>query len=340
MMCANCDKSYNRVCGVVSHLRWLLTEGLVSEAEFLTMAGSNMDPNYEEVIGTIEIRIADLVEVDATDQQKFMRDWFLDNFEDPVHSLPYVSREGGYIWIYGGPYDPHEELHEKFGDLVPEELIEEVADELFAECHEWAAQSDPSDDDFYGLDNPDEPAEYFNEYCSAMDSNRAMLALEVPDSVRNTFHGIVFVNLITIMETYLSDTLIGLVTHSEKSMRTFVVTTPEFKERKLSIAEIFESIDKMPETAKKYLEAVVWHRLSVVRNMYRDTLGVSFPDRLDDVFRAIEVRHALVHRNGKIEGEYVAITRERIQELAREIDHFIRSVHQQVMRLDHEELFF
>ena len=304
------------------------------------MSGSDLDQTNQEVIGTMEIRIADLVEMDGTDQLRFMREWFLDNFEDPVHSLPYESREGGYIWIDGGPYDPYEELHEKFGGFVPEELIEALGDELFAECHEWAAQIDPSDDDLYGFDHPSEPAEYFNEYRLTMDSNRALLAMEVPDSVRSTFYGMVFVNLITIMETYLSDTFIGLVSHSERFMRTFVATTPEFKERKLSFAEIYESLDDMPETAKQHLGTVVWHRLGVIKNMYRDTLGVSFPDRLGDIFRAIEVRHALVHRNGKIEGEYVVITRERIQELAREIDQFICSINEQVTRLDDEDLPF
>ncbi len=304
------------------------------------MASSDLDRTNEEVIGSIEIRMADLVEMGATDQLRFMREWFLDNFEDPVHSLPYESREGGYIWIYGGPYDPHEELREKFDGFVLEEVIDALGDELFAECHEWAAQIDPSDDDLYGFAHPSEPAEYFNEYRLAMDSNRALLAMEVPYSVRSTFYGMVFVNLITIMETYLSDTFIGLVSHSEWFMRQFVATTPEFRERKLSFAEIYESLDEIPETTQKYLESVVWHRLEVIKNMYRDTLGVSFPDGLGDIFRAIKVRHALVHRNGKIEDKDVVITKERIQELTGKIDQFISSINEQVTQLDDQNLPF
>ena len=168
------------------------------------MSGYEVDPAGQEVIGAVEIRMTDLAEMDATDQLKFMREWFLANYEDPAHSLPYESREGGYIWIYGGPYDPHEELHSKFGEFVPEKVIETLGDELLYECREWAAQIDLSDDDPYGFDDIAEPAEYFDEYSLAMDSNRAMLAIDVPDSNRNTFYGMVFVNLITIMETYLS----------------------------------------------------------------------------------------------------------------------------------------
>ncbi len=292
----------------------------------------------QEVNGAMEIRMMDLTEMDAGDQLKLMREWFLANYEDPANSLPYESREGGYIWIDGGPYDPHEELHDKFGEFVPEKVIETLGDELFAECHQWAAQIDPSDDDRFGFDYTVEPAEYFNEYHLAMEENRALLDIDVPDSVRNTFYGMLFVNLVTIMEIYLSDTFIGLVPRSEKFMRKFVATTPEFKDQKLSLAEIYDSLDEISETARIYLGSVVWHRLDVVQNMYRDTLGVSFPECLAAIFRAIKVRHALVHRNGKIEGEYVDITKERVQQLAEEIDRLICSIAEQIKHLDDEHL--
>ena len=301
------------------------------------MSGHELDQAHQEVIGAIEVHITDLAEMDANEQLKFMREWFLTNYEDPANSLPYESREGGYIWIDGGPYNPHEELHGKFGEFVPEEVIERLGDELLHECHEWAAQIDPSDHDSYGFDYIAEPAEYFDEYRLAMDNNQALLAIDVPDSVKSTFLGMVFVNLITSMETYLSDTFIGLVPRSEKFMRKFVATTPEFKERRLPLSEIYNSLDEISETAQSYLRSVVWHRLGMVKSMYRDTLAVSFPEDLDEVFRAIAVRHALVHRNGKIEGEYVNITKERIQKLAETIDTFICSVAEQINNLDDDD---
>ena len=302
------------------------------------MSDHEVDLENQEVIGVIEIRMSDLAEMDQTDQLDFMREWFLANYEDPVHSLPYETREGGYIWIYGGPYDPHEELYGKFGEFVPEKVIEALGNELLNECHEWAAQINLWDEDRYGFDHVTEPAEYLDEYHLAMDNNRGLLAIAVPDSVRTTFYGMVFANLITIMETYLSDTFIGLVRSSEGFMRKFVATTPEFKERKLSLAEIYESMDKISDIAERYLGSVVWHRLRVVRNMYRDTLGVSFPEGLENIFRAIKVRHALVHRNGKLEGKDVDITKERIKELAEEIDTFICSIAEQIKQLGDEGL--
>ncbi len=294
----------------------------------------------QEVIGAIEISLKDLASLEPREQVPLMREWFFANYENPAESLPYESREGGYLWIDGGPYDPHEELHTKFGEFVPEEFIEELADKLHAHCPEWAAQVDLSDDCSFGPDYITEPEESFDEYQLAMASNRAVLDVDVLDYVRNTFYGMVFVNLVTIMETYLSDTFVGLVPSDDRFMRKFVATTPAFKERRLSLAEIYDSLDTISETAARYLGQVVWHRLGVVRSMYRDTLGVSFPERLENLFRATEVRHALVHRNGKIKDVYVEITKEQVEELADEIDGFICSIAAQVKQLDDQDAAF
>jgi len=40
--------------------------------------------------------------------------WFFDHYEDPAEHLPYESAEGGYQWIYGGPYSPDLELQSQF----------------------------------------------------------------------------------------------------------------------------------------------------------------------------------------------------------------------------------
>ena len=101
-----------------------------------------------EVIGAVEIRQGDLSDLDEDRQIDLMREWFLQNYEDPAQSLPYESRKGGYIWIDGGPYDPHDELYRKFGEFVPEGLIATLANELLDLCPEWAAQVDPPDEEF------------------------------------------------------------------------------------------------------------------------------------------------------------------------------------------------
>jgi hypothetical protein len=80
-------------------------------------------------------------------QKEYMRHWFHRNFEDPVHETPYSSQEGGYLFIWGGPYDAREQLYDEFGSLVLEDRIEELADEIEGEdgIQDWAPGPDHPD---------------------------------------------------------------------------------------------------------------------------------------------------------------------------------------------------
>jgi hypothetical protein len=42
----------------------------------------------------------------------------------------YDSKEGGYQYIYGGPYDAYEELESEFGSIYSDELIKSAVEEL------------------------------------------------------------------------------------------------------------------------------------------------------------------------------------------------------------------
>jgi hypothetical protein len=61
-----------------------------------------------------------------------------------------------YQWIWGGPYEARDELYSKFGDIVPESLIEDVANEVERDgLTDWAPVSTP--DDYDPPEPPEEP---------------------------------------------------------------------------------------------------------------------------------------------------------------------------------------
>src|SRR5262245_9909440 len=67
-----------------------------------------------------------------------MKQWFRQRYEDPANRTPYESAEGGYIWIWGGPYDAGGELSDNFSGEYPDEWIEEAVEDLEHDCVEWA----------------------------------------------------------------------------------------------------------------------------------------------------------------------------------------------------------
>jgi hypothetical protein len=90
------------------------------------------------------------------EKRELMLGWFHANFEDPAERTPFISAEGGYQWIWGGPYEARDELYSMFGDLVNEALIEEVVEEVERDgLTDWAPVSSP--DDYDDEVPPDEP---------------------------------------------------------------------------------------------------------------------------------------------------------------------------------------
>ncbi|MBX9823383.1 MAG: hypothetical protein K2Y27_00155 [Xanthobacteraceae bacterium] len=79
----------------------------------------------------------DVSDMEPDEAKVAMLEWFRENFEDPVENTPYESAEGGYQYIWGGPYEAREEIENYFSE-ASEELIDEVVDELESDGVEWA----------------------------------------------------------------------------------------------------------------------------------------------------------------------------------------------------------
>ena len=60
---------------------------------------------------------------------------------NPANLLPYESREGGYIPIYGHLQDTDEILFEQFGDEFNNDIIQKLIDDL-GELNQWSPLPD------------------------------------------------------------------------------------------------------------------------------------------------------------------------------------------------------
>ncbi len=66
----------------------------------------------------------------SEDRIELMLDWFYENYEDPVHRMPHEAREGGYIYINGGPYDARDVLVDAFDTYATAEEIDVVIEKV------------------------------------------------------------------------------------------------------------------------------------------------------------------------------------------------------------------
>ena len=95
---------------------------------------------------------AEFSNLEQEEQVQLMLQWFYCNFEDPAQSTPYESREGGYQFIWGGPYEASDELQARFYGLVSYETIEIAVKETDAISWQWVPHSNrirPEDQIFH-----------------------------------------------------------------------------------------------------------------------------------------------------------------------------------------------
>ena len=62
--------------------------------------------------------------------------WFHEHYVLPVHGVPYDSGEGGYQYVFGGPYEAIDELSSEFPN-AEESVIDEAAELINEEGLDW-----------------------------------------------------------------------------------------------------------------------------------------------------------------------------------------------------------
>jgi hypothetical protein len=206
------------------------------------------------------------------DAVEAIKDWFLRNFEDPVHSTPHDSGEGGYLYIWGGPYEAHDILEYFYADTASQELIDAAVDELESESFEWV----PSDsrrrppEDWIDQTIADDPHSIFmDSYHHTGD----LLAEHGSNDGSHLVNRLLFAQQVTALEAYLGDTLFKAVNSDREAMRRLVVADKNLNALKFTLLDIAANPEIFSKTVTDYLRSLVFHDLERVDFLYRAVFG-------------------------------------------------------------------
>lgn len=253
------------------------------------------------------------------EQLEEMEAWFRTMYEDPAERTPYESREGGYIWIWGGPYDAGDVLYSQYGGTVPDDVIDELADKLSGECPEWAPTEQPGDYDEGLFEAISSNVAARQSLDSALAIIRSLMAVPVPTELATAYNRLLFANAIAALETYLSDTFINRVLGNRDLLQKYIDSDPKFKDRKVAYKDVLREAQRVEQEARAELLDLVWHNVGKVKPMYAQVLEVDLGD-VGAIASAIQTRHDIVHRNGRTkDGASIEVTPEQIAELLDEI---------------------
>lgn len=208
--------------------------------------------------------------------------------------------------MYGG---------ELYSDDLDKDTEMEIEDDYFEDYSE-IVESNPS---------------FFDTFCTQIEANKRLFENSVlaPD-LEIALNKLLFANLITCLETYLSDALINTVLDNECYLKRFVENFKDYKNLSFKLCDIYKKMECLKKQVKEDLFALMYHNLSKIKAIYKTTLNIDFPNNIDDVMKKIYVRHHLVHRNGKDQdGNQIIITKDELNQTYDLIYNFVKEIDNQ-----------
>lgn len=276
-----------------------------------------------------------LASAEGDQQIAAMRRWFLDRYEDPANETPWDGEDKTYVFIWGGPYDPNDEIQERFGGIVPYETMHELIQELWRDVgDEWAPIEHEGVDYERHLQRTVydryDPARFLDERLDQIDA--VLGAVSEAGEVRQLVHQMAHSSLIAALEAYLSDTMSFWATSNEEILRRVVATNKDFQAMRLSVAELFQRLDGLKDEIKSYFDGFMWHRLDKVKPMMASGLGIEVPD-IGGLVQEVLVRHDIVHRAGRgVDGTLVDLSAEDVLRVRDLVQGFADQVEEQLKR--------
>lgn len=201
---------------------------------------------------------------------------------------------------------------------------------MYGGCVEVEGVDDVTVEEQYAEED-DEYYDYQLYQATHSEISETLEAIEpLPDDIKAHLYRLLYANIISKMEAFLNDTIIKQVLNSDENKKKFLQTYEPLAEQKFPMKAIFAKYDMLDSIIRGALISIVYHDLDLVGKIYKNTLGVQLP-KVKEIDDAIQIRHHIVHRNGKDkDGNLVEISKESVQNLAETVSTFMFDIENQL----------
>jgi len=259
------------------------------------------------------------------DQVAAIAGWFLARFCDPAEETPYMSSEGGYIWVHGGPYDATEQIEGRFDGIASEEAIQAAIEYVERDgIYDWAPTQltylDDIDDVY--IDDRNEPTLRLEK---RIDYLIDVLSLKGVEETKGVARNLVFVGLISALEAFLNETMLYWVSARPEVVQAIVTEHPKFKNQNILLGSIYSTYASLERQVKAHLRKVVWHRIDDAVSLFKHGLGIEIG--FHRFKEEITSRQDIVHRFSEdSDGNPVIIEDADVRALAGKIIEFANEI--------------
>lgn len=233
---------------------------------------------------------------------------------------------------------------------------EYILDLQAEEMRNWICEhlEDDADEDTPGWDelaleysymqaNYDEEAQYNKWYVSHSYSDihntfqfqvnglKDLLDMTVATFHEDTFYKMAYGHAVTLMESFLADTVRSLIITSDKYFANAISNVHCLKNAKFSISDIVKQKDGAKGFAITELSKVMYHNVSKVKDILDAVIDKKIQVDITEVSKITLLRHDIVHRDGKTtDGKLIKVDREIVIEVIDSIEQFVNTISAQL----------
>lgn len=161
-----------------------------------------------------------------------------------------------------------------------------------------------------------------------------LIDLQIAVSHEETFYKMSYAHAVTLMESFLADSVRSLIISDEKYFQNAITKVEDLKDIKYSLKDIAKQQDGARGFAVKELSGVMYHNIPKVREILKSILGQSINLDISAVCKITTLRHDIVHRDGKTtDGNLIKVDKDIALEAIAAIEVFVESVASEISRV-------
>ena len=147
---------------------------------------------------------------------------------------------------------------------------------------------------------------------------------------QQTINRMLFVQIVTCLETYLSDTLIISIDKDRQKLERFVSSFNDYKSKSIPYNHLIEEYFNLRNKVIGTLKEIRYHNIPKVQSIYKNVFGIEFPE-VSEICKIIDLRHDLVHRNGKDkDGAVLTISKEMLLNTYSKVYEFVKTIEEEI----------
>ena len=151
------------------------------------------------------------------------------------------------------------------------------------------------------------------------------------DESINMIYKMSYAHAVTLLESFLVDTLKSLVSEHDKLFNNAIANVDELKKARYSLKELANNKLCARSLAIMKLSGITYHNMPKAIKTYGDVLGTPFDIDINKVIEITKVRHDIVHRNGKTRtGENIHIKEIDLEQMFVSVKIFSEQLQQQI----------